>query len=249
VTVPRTGGEVRIFDDRISMDRAAADLVAECAEKAVGDRGGFSVALAGGFTPRGLYALLASSAYRDRIPWARTHVFWADERCVPSDHEDSNYRLAAELFLSKVPLLRAHIHRIRGEDDPAEAAKVYEDELRSFFGGSPITFDLVILGMGADGHTASLFPGEPATAETGLLAVPVPPQGARRARITLTFPAINDARKVLFLVAGAEKAPMVRAIFGSENRNRYPAGLVRPVRGTLVWYLDSAAAGMLRARS
>jgi len=249
VTEPHTGDRVLLFDDRISMDRAAADLVAEGSEKAIRERGKFSVALSGGSTPRGLYTLLASAACRDRIEWTRTHVFWADERCVPPDREDSNYRLAAELLLSKVTLPQGHIHRMHGEDDPATAAVAYDKELRSFFGGGPFTFDLIILGVGADGHTASLFPGEPAVTETGRLAVSVPAAGRRKTRITLTLPAINAAREVLFLVAGDEKAPMVRDVIEGRSAFGYPAGLVRPVRGNLIWYLDTAAASMMRAIS
>ncbi len=243
----RAGHELRVFNDRASMDGAAADLIVHSLRSAVTERGTFSLALSGGSTPRGLYGLLAAPPYREIIDWKATHVFWADERGVPRDHEDSNYRLADDLFLSKVSMPQGHVHRIRGEDDPSSAASAYEDELRSFFGRGDFTFDLVLLGMGMDGHTASLFPGDPAVTENERFVVPVPAEGRRQARITLTLPAINGARAVLFLVAGAAKATMVKAILEGGGSTRYPAGLVRPAGGRLIWYLDSDSARQLRA--
>ena len=239
------GYDVRIFQDRVSMDHAAADLVAERSRTAVASRGVFSLALSGGATPRGLYGLLASEAYRGRIDWGNIHVFWADERCVPPDHEDSNYRLAADLLLSLVPVPRPNIHRIHGEDEPVTAAAVYDQELRSFFGKDGRTFDLVLLGMGADGHTASLFPEERAVTETGRLAVFVPAAGSRSPRITLTPPVINRAGAVLFLVAGAGKAPLAADILQGAGGSRYPAGLMRPAQGSPLWFLDREAARLL----
>ena len=229
------------------MDRAAAGEMVEISTTAVAARGRFSVALSGGETPRGLLALLASEQYRGRIAWDRTHVFWADERCVPPDHKDSNYRLATELLLSKVPLPTANIHRIHGEEPPSIAADRYQEELASFFGDIASTFDLIILGMGADGHTASLFPGASTLGETKRLTVPVPPSGMGHARVTLTFPAINRARNVLFLVAGEPKAQRVREVLEGEGSG-LPAGLVRPERGSLLWCLDKGAAGMLHVK-
>ncbi len=243
------GYDLRVFEDSLSLDRAAADLVVDLSRDAVALRERFTVALSGGSTPRGLYGLLASPPYRDLIDWKATHVFWADERCVPPQHEDSNYRLASDLLLSKVPLARAHVHRMHGESDPAAAAASYDKELGSFFGGGPFTFDLVLLGLGTDGHTASLFPGESATCETGRLAVSVPAEGRRERRITLTLPAINRARAVLFLVAGAGKATAVKNLLQAGNVSNYPAALVRPERGSLSLYLDGEAAGLLTASS
>jgi len=251
VTGVRTGegAEVTVYPDRGSMDRAAAGLVAELSRSAVMSRGTFAVALSGGTTPRGLYRLLASSPYRERIAWKAVHVYWADERAVTPDHEDSNYRTAQELLLSQVPVLRENIHRIRGEETPASAADSYEREMVAHFGQAPFLFDLVILGMGADGHTASLFPGSAALTATERLVLPVPAESMRQARITLTLPAINRSRRVLFLVAGAEKAGVVSEVLERKDRNRYPAALVRPAEGGPIWLLDSAAGSLLRAAS
>ncbi len=240
------GYDVRTFADAASLDRTAADLIVDRSRSAAAERGTFSVALSGGMTPRGLYGLLALSPYRENIEWNTVHVFWADERSVPPDHEDSNYRLAHDLLLSKVPLPQDHIHRIRGESDPASAAAAYDDELRSFFGSAGATFDLVLLGIGADGHTASLFPGDAALAETRRLAVPVPATGNRLARVTLTLSAINRARAVLFLATGESKAKVIHDILDDGNPQGYPAGLVRPERGRVLWYLDNGASRFLR---
>jgi 6-phosphogluconolactonase len=241
------GRKVRIFGDRAAMDRAAAELVSNLAAAAIGARQRFSAALSGGATPEGLFTLLASETYRGRIAWEGTHIFWADERCVPPDHEDSNYGSAAALLLRKVPLPREHVHRIYGEEGPSAAANRYERELISFFGAAPFTFDLVILGMGADGHTASLFPGASELDESSRLAVPVPVPGprARHSRVTLTLPAINRARAVLFLVAGDAKAKAVGEVLQGKREQVLPAGLVRSRTGGLFWYLDGSAAKLL----
>jgi 6-phosphogluconolactonase len=248
VTDPGSGREIRIFADRAGLDHAAAELVAGLAVPAAAERGRFSLALSGGTTPQGLFALLASHPYRDRIDWQRTHIFWADERCVPPDHEGSNYGVGARLLLSKVPVPNTNIHRVRGEMDPASAASAYEREMGSFFGTDPFTFDLVILGMGADGHTASLFPGDPAVTEASRPAVPVAGSGARLPRVTLTLPSINRSRAVLFLVSGEGKARAVKEVLKGGEPG-FPAARVLPVAGRLFWYLDSAAARMLGAAS
>lgn len=242
---PDAGTGVTVFPDRASLDKAAADLITELSQRAVTSRGKFTIALSGGTTPRGLYSLLASSSYRERIDWRATHVFWADERAVAPDHEDSNFRLAQELLLSQVPIARKNVHRIRGEDGPAFAASSYEQELLSLFDKDPFLFDLVILGMGADGHTASLFPGSRALPAASALVLPVAAGGTAHERITLTLAAINRCRQVLFLVAGAEKAGTVREVLEGKDRERYPAALVRPVAGQTLWFLDSAAGSML----
>lgn len=225
--------KVESFPGMEALSRRAAALFMELSEKAIARRGRFSVALSGGSTPEMLYALLGSE-YKDKIKWEQTDVFFADERCVPPGHADSNFRLAHEAFLSKVP---AKIHRIKGESDPEEAAVEYEREIKE---GDYAPFDLILLGMGEDGHTASLFPGSAALKETVHLVVPVYAGSLRR--VTLTLPAINGARDVVFLVSGGgSKRETLRRILGGEGD--YPASYVRPESGNLLWLVDEGAGG------
>jgi 6-phosphogluconolactonase len=243
--VTRAARDVRVLPDAAALFHAAAAELSAAAAVAVARANRFTLALSGGRTPRGLYELLAKdAAYRDTLPWDRTHVFWGDERHVPPDHRDSNYRLARETLLDQVPLPAANIHRVPAEDPEAErVADRYERELRAFFtldaDGIP-RFDVVLLGLGTDGHTASLFPGADALAETRRLAVatrgPVPPVE----RVTLTLPVLNHAACVVFLVSGADKAGIVRAVLEDSRDPPLPAQRVRPV-GRLVWLLDAAA--------
>lgn len=237
--------KVRVFPDLTSMSLAAADFIARLAREDATLRGRFAVALSGGSTPKQLYALLSSPPYRESIPWQNVHVFWADERCVPGSHPDSNYKLALDTFLSAVPIAAAAVHRIRGEDGPDTAARAYDEELRAFFGRSGFPkFDLVLLGAGADGHTASLFPGSPAVGEEKRLAVPVH-ASPRYNRVTLALPVLNSAEHVLFLAAGLDKAGVVHDIIEQGNPKRYPAGLVRPASSMVSWMVDRDAAALL----
>jgi 6-phosphogluconolactonase len=237
---------VRIFNDSSTMDRAAAGLVIAACRDAIASRGRFTMALSGGSTPRGLYRLLAAAPYRDRIDWTAIHIFWADERCVPPDHANSNYRIVNDLLLSHVPVPRQNVHRIRGENAPDRAAEDYEKELRDGFGTPVPAFDLVLLGMGGDGHTASLFPNHPSIDETVRLAVPVSGGPDGRHRVTLTLPVLDHALQVLFLVTGREKADAVSVVLDQGNRGRYPAGMVRSRSGRTYWFLDCAAASKLK---
>jgi len=204
--------------------------------------------LAGGGTPRDTYARLAAPPFSERMPWDRTSVFFGDERCVPADHPESNYRMANETLLSKVPIPPDQIFRMRGEaENPEDAAADYARRLTTVFatprGGLP-RFDLVLLGMGLDGHTASLFPGSPAVKEIFRTVVAVHAAAASiPQRLTLTLRPINAAARVMFLVAGAEKAKVVKAIL--RDGAMLPAGLVRPTDGALTWLVDRAAAALL----
>jgi 6-phosphogluconolactonase len=236
--------EIMVCDDEEELAAIAADLFVERSEQALVRRGRFLVALSGGATPRRFYELLASPAYRDRVDWKRTEVFWVDEQCVPPDHPESNYRMANELLLSKVPLEEKQIHRIRGEEEPETAAKYYAMEVMAYMPKSLFTFDLAVLGLGIDGHTASLFPGDPAVSENEQIAVVVEPRGKHR-RISVTLPVLNRVVTAVFLVAGQEKAATVREILDGGNPKGYPAGMVLPVKGELFWYLDRKAAGLL----
>jgi 6-phosphogluconolactonase len=234
----------RIVTDAAALPAAAAEEFTKAAEASTGP---FRVALSGGSTPKALYALLADekAPYRARLPWDRLHFFWGDERCVPPDHADSNYRMALEALLSKVPVPPAHVHRIEGELPNAEtAADKYEDTLVREFDALP-RFDWIFLGMGADGHTASLFPGTLAVTEKKKLVTSVWVPEKKTFRVTLTLPVLNAAKTVAFLVAGPDKADSVRLVWGGEASPARPASLVRPVRGELLWLLDRAAAAGL----
>lgn len=251
------------------MDRPVQGEIVECADLAVlslraaehftalararaAESGRFAVALAGGATPRSLYALLATSAYRERVPWASTHLFFGDERCVPPDHPESNFRMVKETLLDHVPVPGGHVHRMRGEDPaPERAAAAYESELRQFFaaaGDELPRFDLILLGLGADGHTVSLFPGALALGERRRLVVSSVVEGLVAPRLTLTLPVLNAAAKVVFLVAGSAKARALAAVVrGAGPGDPLPAALVRPDRGGLLYLADRAATSLVRA--
>lgn len=200
----------------------------------------FRIALAGGSTPRRLYEILATEEFRSRIPWVRLHFFWGDERIVPHDHPQSNYRMAHEALLKHVPVPGQNIHPVRTMSSPEEAAEAYEKELRAHFGrlGTP-SFDLVLLGLGADGHTASLFPGAAALAEKQHLVVAHRVGVRGMDRVTLTLPVLNHARRIFFLVSGESKATALQAALA--GKGQLPAQLVSPRKGELVWLVDAAA--------
>ncbi len=246
---------VRILPDAAAVQRAGAEAVAARLEAAVRARGVAFLALSGGSTPKGLYAQLADPAgpFRARVPWQAVHVFWGDERHVPPDHPESNYRLAHDGLLAHVPVPPAHVHRIRGEEpDAAVAAAAYAREMAGAFGahgrledGWP-RFDLALLGMGADGHTASLFPGTDAVHEATRWAVAVWVPQLQAHRISLTAPVLNRAAAVVFLVTGAEKAETLAAVLEGPRRvDVYPSQAVRPVGGELLWLVDRAAGARL----
>jgi 6-phosphogluconolactonase len=225
------------------LPQRAAELLAWIASDAVESRGVAHIAISGGSTPRPLFKLLASPEWEDRVPWAHTHIWWVDERCVPPDDPNSNYGVAYALMLQHLPV--QIIHRIHGELPPWEAAQHYEQELVQGFGlqaGEWPRFDLILLGMGEDGHTASLFPGTPALAvQERLVTVghaPTPPQQ----RITLTLPVLNRAAHAVFMVGGARKGPALIDIFHQDGGDPpRPASLVRPQEGRLLWLLDRPA--------
>jgi len=240
-------GEVVIVPDSDALAREATQRFAGLARQAVESRGRFSVALSGGSTPGALYQLLAEEPYRSQIPWEQVHLFWADERCVPPDDPGSNYRLANETLIAHVPILPANVHRVLGELAPEAAARAYDLALRRFFSGPRPQFDLVLLGLGSDGHTASLFPNSKALEETERLAVAtiVFYKDRPAERVTLTLPALNSARQVIFLVSGPEKAEIVQAVL-ADVEERLPARRIHPATGRLTWLLDAAAAVRVR---
>ncbi len=266
-------GEIKVHTNADELARAAAGLFVTLAREDIAVRGRFAVALSGGSTPRAMHQHLASPEFASQVDWVHVHIFWGDERCAPPDHEHSNYRMARETLLDHVPIPPESIHRIRGEDAPEWAAKNYESELRMFFGQAPggqtgggqtpggqtpggqtpggqthrsaPTLDLIFLGLGDDGHTASIFPGTSAVREETQWVVaqehnfPPPPLVSR---ITITPPLINAAANVVFLVTGAGKAERLKEVLhGLYQPEVLPAQIVKPTNGRLVWLVDEEA--------
>ncbi len=246
-TLQQSNYEVLICADAAELASEAARRFAELAEVFTGDIGRFAVALSGGSTPKAMYRILAEKPYADSLPWPSTCFFWGDERCVPPDHPESNYRMAHETLLSKVPAAPENIFRIPAEDqDHQRAAERYSETLQKFFGEEWPHFDLIFLGMGADGHTASLFPGTAALNVNDRIAVANYVEKLQSWRITLTAAAINRARNIIFLVAGEDKAPALKAVIeGPRDPEKYPSQLIEPYYGTLLWMVDEAAASLL----
>jgi 6-phosphogluconolactonase len=246
----------QVFPDIEHLSLAAAERFIALASEAMAARGRFSVALAGGSTPRVLYSLLASETFSGRVDWPRVAVYWGDERCVPPEDSRSNYRLAQETLLARVPVPAASVHRIRGEAEPAAAAAEYERLLRQRLGDTgddspPASgFDLVLLGMGDDGHTASLFPHTPPLDEQTRWAMPNWSAETSTWRVTLTAPVLNAARQTLFLVSGSTKAErLARVLEGPHDPHALPAQLIRPVHGQVTWFVDQGAAARLTPAS
>lgn len=228
--------------DNHDLARTAADYFIELAQAAYQENKPFAVALSGGSTPKAVYQLLAESP----LEWKNIHLFWGDERCVPPDYPDSNYRMTVDSLISHIHIPPQNIHRICGELAPEEAAESYEHELRTYF-GEVAHFDLVLLGLGEDGHTASLFPNSFALEERSRWAVAVPhnvPPLPLVPRVTLTLPILNNARHVVFLVSGAAKSARLAEVLRSPIKSpSLPATLVQPTDGELVWIMDRSAAG------
>ena len=236
---------VLVFDDAAALAEAAAREVVHTTRNAVARRGVSTLVLAGGGTPRQLYEHLAEEPSRERIDWPRVQFLWGDERCVPPDHPESNYRMAEEALLSKIPG-GGGVHRILAELEPARAAALYEQEIRGVTGGEIPRFDLILLGMGPDGHTASLFPDTPNLLGERRLVVATTSPRPPRDRVTMTLRVINAARKVMFLVEGEGKASIFARVMADDSgatATSLPAALVRPRRGRLLWLVDRAAAG------
>jgi 6-phosphogluconolactonase len=231
--------------------RAAAAQFISSTRTAAATTGRSAVGLSGGSTPKGLYTLLATAAYREQIPWPQVHLFWGDERCVPPDHPESNYRMVRESLLSKLDIPQKNVHRMAGEKDPELAAAEYEQELSNFFqlsdAGTP-RFDLILLGLGDDGHTASLFPESEALEDMKHLVAAVHVEKLASHRLTLTLPVLNNAAQIVFLVAGENKSVVLEKILRTGSRSStLPAARVQPVDGQLTWLItEDAAAGLPR---
>ena len=242
---------VKVSPDTPALAHATAELFAQSAANAVKARGVARIAISGGSTPKIVFHMLADPAqpFLKTVPWDKLQLYWVDERCVPPDHAESNYRMTKEAMLTQIPLPAENVHRMEGELDPEEAASKYEAEIRNSFkleGAETPTFDLVLLGMGPDGHTASLFPHTEGLNEMARIVIPnhVPQKDAWR--VTLTWPVITQGREVAFLIEGKEKTEMVKTVFtGPYDPETYPTQLIRPASGKLTLMLDVAAAAGL----
>jgi 6-phosphogluconolactonase len=240
--------EINVSKNQEEIFIKSADIFTQLASQAIAARGQFSVALSGGSTPKGMYTLLASDAYKDKIDWSKVQLFWGDERSVPPTDSQSNFRMANETMISKIAIPPENVHRMQAEAEDIEAAaKDYENVLKqvlNFTDGEQPCFDLILLGMGDDGHTASLFPGTKALAEKNRVVVVNWVEKFHTNRMTFTAPAINNARNVVFMAAGENKRhPLKEVLIGERNPELYPSQLVQPTNGKLIWLVDEAATG------
>lgn len=238
--------KIRIFKTIKAVNEAVAELLIDVAKKSVTDRGRFLLCLSGGATPKRLYTLLASPQYQTFMPWKDTYVFWGDERCVPANDKKNNSRMAFDILLSKVDIPSGNIFPVPVELPPDKAAKTYEDTLHNFFGNETPRFDFILLGLGDNGHTASLFPGTSVLHEELKWVKEVFIEDLDMYRITMTAKFINRARYISFLVTGEEKAMILNTVLtGSYHPQQYPAQLIGPLRGEIYWFIDAQAATIL----
>lgn len=240
---------MHVYRDPEALARALADYFVAAAGLAMAERGNFYVALSGGNTPRRTYELLGEEALRTQISWSDTFIFFSDERCVPPNDEQSNYHMVQRTLLNNTPIPPANVHRIRGEADPGIAANEYASLLRTDLGGQP-HFDLVMLGLGEDGHTASLFPGTAPDTDDEALVRAVYAQAQMMWRVTMTPKLINMAHNVVFAVEGPDKAQILADVYeGPRDPIKYPAQIVAPLSRHLTWFVDAMAAGMLKEKT
>ncbi|TMC16728.1 MAG: 6-phosphogluconolactonase [Chloroflexi bacterium] len=240
--------KIAIFPNTELLSHAAARYVVRVANESIATHGRFTFALSGGNTPKQLYSLLSNEPYLSQIAWALVEIFWSDERCVPPESEDSNFRMAHEVLLSRVPIPTNQVHRMPADAADRDAAGYnYIQEMQRVFGTSVVpSFDLLQLGMGPEGHTASLFPHQASLHEQSRLVMPVSVPKPPPPRLTFTPPVLNAAAHVLFLVTGVDKADAIHAVLeGPSQPDEYPAQLVQPARGDVTWLLDEAAASKL----
>lgn len=242
---------IAVYPDLDTISQQAAQYVVHVANEAIVTRGRFTIALSGGNTPKKLYSLLGSEPYRSQIDWKLVDIFWSDERCVPPDSPDSNYRMAHEVLLSQIQIPAPQVHRMPADAPGRDTACLaYTQEMQRVLGTNGIpNFDLIQLGMGPEGHTASLFPHQPSLHETERLVIPVSVPKPPPDRLTFTPPILNAARNVLFLVTGADKADALHAVLeGEYNPDEYPAQIVRPPNGEVTWMVDTAAAQKIQIK-
>ena len=239
--------KIEVYDSPELLGKAAAEFIIKLADESVSARGKFSISLSGGSTPEQLFVLLSSADYKSRMPWTRTFVFWGDERYVPLDDKQNNAHVAKTLLLNKVGIPASNVFVIPVNLEPAtETAKAYEQTLKSFFGDGLPQFDLIMLGIGENAHTASLFPNTPVIHENKAWVSALYIEEVKMYRVTLTAPVINNARNVLFLAAGDSKAEVLKTVLTSPYQpEKYPAQLISPVNGNLFWFIDKKAAALL----
>jgi 6-phosphogluconolactonase len=237
---------IRMYPDYETLSRAAAELFIQEAQEAVGEKGGFTVALSGGNTPRRTYEILGDDDHQKRVDWRYVHIFWGDERCLPPNHPETNEHMARQCLIDHVPVPEKQVYPIRCAASPENAARHYDALLRTYFGSGPAGFDLVFLGLGQNGHTASLFPGSAVLNERNrwVAEVYVPLQAFHR--VSLTVPIINMAKTTAFLVVGEKKSAVLKDVLeGSHDPDRLPAQLIKPVNGTLLWLVDNDAGRLI----
>ena len=238
---------IKVFPDSEALSRYAAELFIRSAQEAVSRHGRFAVALSGGSSPRRTYEILAGAEYSEQVPWQETHIFWGDERCVPPDSPESNAGEAERIWLNNSPIPESNVHAVNGSLKSDVAAQQYDDEIVTFFRSEPVVFDLVFLGLGENGHTASLFPDTDVLDEQKRTALEVYVAEQDMYRVTLTAPVINRAALTAFLVFGGKKADVVHEVLeGPPDPRRLPAQLIRPTGGQLYWLLDESAASRIK---
>lgn len=239
---------IEVLDTSDELLESALQQVLHSIKNAISRRGVCHIVLSGGATPRGLYEKLALPSFSGQVEWGKVNLFFGDERCVLPDHPDSNYKMVYDSLITRTQLPKKSIHRIKAELDPVHAASLYEKLIVKTTGNHKPYFDLVLLGVGEDGHTASLFPGSDAVKEERRLVVPTMGSKAPNKRITLTLPALNAARKVIFLAMGSEKGEVIGRILneGKADEEPLPAALVNPSKGTVHWFLDKDAAAKIK---
>lgn len=247
-TFQLAGATINIYQDKEKLAEKLAEYFVELAEKSIQDHGKFTVALSGGSTPKALYSLLATDEYAQKISWDKVYMFWGDERCVSHESKDSNYRMVNEALISKVPIPKENVFATQGQDrNPEESAKQYEQTIKDFFANHsrkyPV-FDLVLLGLGPEGHTASMFPGSLALTEPEKIFMAVYVEKLSANRLTLTLKAINAAKNICFIVAGEDKAEILSAILtktSANDKDKLPAACIHPNAGHLNWFIDRQA--------
>ncbi|HEY9046419.1 MAG TPA: 6-phosphogluconolactonase [Ohtaekwangia sp.] len=240
---------IHVFETPDILLTALADQVTALAKEAIQKEGRFSFVLSGGSSPKKLFELLASDIYRNKIEWSKVFFFFGDERYVPADHPDSNFLMAKKALFDALNISEGQIFRMKTELEPEQAAQAYEDDLLAYFGDKPVRFDLVLLGLGDDAHTASLFPGTTVIHEKESLVKALYIDKVKMYRITITAPCINQAAVVAFLVYGPSKAEALHHVLeGEQDVEKYPAQLIRPNGGMLHWYLDQSAARQLNRK-
>lgn len=238
--------KISVFRDEQELSTAASELIADLSRKSIEKKGRFVIALSGGKTPSTLYTLMANLPYSKELQWKNIFIFWSDERCVPADDEQNNSHLAKKMLLDHVPIPTENIFPVQVQMPAGKAAIQYEQMLKAFFKEDVPAFDLVLLGMGEDGHTASLFPNSPFLNQSTELVKAVSKPGDKIERITFTPVLINNAKHILILVTGKNKAAVLKEVLEKKSNKAYPVQLIGPKHGKLLWYVDAAAASKLK---